>query len=238
MRQTTTTPTLRVPTAIQRWSSAAARTWVEGFVARAERELGVLAVVAVGSAIRDVPESSDVDLVLIYEGRKLPTRPRPIDIDLRCYERSEVEGLLASGHDLLGWALKLGKLVFERDGFWTELLERWRGRIPFPSSDQARRRARVSLTHLHDLLATGDEEASAEQLVAVLTHLARAKLAEARIFPASRPELPDQLRGIGEPALADRLSEALSRSRPAAEILLAFSPDELAEDRATAYTSS
>lgn len=235
MRQTTASA-LGASIPIQRWSSVAARKWAEAFFARAERELGVLAVVAVGSAIRDVPESSDVDLVLIYEGRKPSTRPRPIDVDLRSYERSEVAGLLASGHDLLGWAVRLGRVVFERDGFWTELREHWRGRIPFPSSDLAKRRGRVALSHLHDLLATGDIEASAEQLITLLTHLARAKLLEARIFPASRAELPDQLRGIGEPALADRLSEALSRCRPASEILLALTPDELAEDRAAAHT--
>ena len=44
----------------------------------------------------------------------------------------------------------------------------------------------------------------------MLTHLARAALSEAGVFPYSRPELPGQLRDIGDHALADRLDAAQS----------------------------
>ena len=46
------------------------------------------------------------------------------------------------------------------------------------------------------------------------THLARATLAKAGIQPASRPELPSQLREVGETVLASDLERALKGVRP------------------------
>jgi len=46
-------------------------------------------------------------------------------------------------------------------------------------------------------------------LLAALTQRARARLIRAGIYPQSRPELPDQLIGIGEHDLARELSDLL-----------------------------
>ena len=63
------------------------------------------------------------------------------------------------------------------------------------------------------MVAAGDRDAAAELRASMLTHLARAALSGAAVFPQSRPELPGQLRGIGEQALADQLDEALAQRR-------------------------
>ncbi len=54
--------------------------------------------------------------------------------------------------------------------------------------------------------------------VPYLTHLARAALAAESVFPASRPELPGQLRRIGQHEMADRLDSLLSRRRHYGEV--------------------
>jgi hypothetical protein len=46
--------------------------------------------------------------------------------------------------------------------------------------------------------------------VSYLTHRCRAVLAETGVYPASRPESPEQLRQIGHSELADELQDALA----------------------------
>lgn len=77
--------------------------------------------------------------------------------------------------------------------------------------DEARKRARKAQRLHNDLLAIGDHEAAAELSVSMLTNLARAALSSAGVFPKSRPELVEQLRDIGNQALADRVAYALDR---------------------------
>jgi hypothetical protein len=55
----------------------------------------------------------------------------------------------------------------------------------------------------------GDEDAAQEQRLVALTQEARAKLIRQGVYPASRPELPDQLRSLKENALAEKLDRAL-----------------------------
>ncbi len=55
----------------------------------------------------------------------------------------------------------------------------------------------------------GDEDTALELELASLSHDARAVLVEAGIFPASRPELPNQLTKIGANMLAAQVSRAL-----------------------------
>ena len=56
----------------------------------------------------------------------------------------------------------------------------------------------------------GDEDGFNELNVTYLSHRARARLATAGVHPASRPELPGQLRELGEVDLADSLEAALA----------------------------
>ena len=71
-------------------------------------------------------------------------------------------------------------------------------------------RARKAKRLYDDVVAIGDRDAAAELLVSMLTNLARAALSTAGVFPKSRPELAEQLRGIGNQALADWLAHALA----------------------------
>jgi hypothetical protein len=62
---------------------------------------------------------------------------------------------------------------------------------------------------LAQVLESGDADASQEQAVSYLTHLGRAELLGRGVHPASRPELPSQLRAIGSLQIAECLERVL-----------------------------
>ncbi len=196
---------------VRSWPSATARAWTLDLVERARSDETIEAVVASGSAVREVEISDDLDLVLVYQGRRPDLTRPPIDVDLRQYERDDVPGKLARGHDYLSWTVRFGRVLFERNAWWSRLRAEWNDRLALPSASEAWKRAHRTERHLQEMLTAGDRDAAAELRVSVLTHLARAALSDAGTFPESRPELAGQLRGIGEEALADQLDEALGR---------------------------
>ncbi|MEX0784418.1 MAG: hypothetical protein WD557_17400 [Dehalococcoidia bacterium] len=169
----------------------------------------VLAVVAVGSAVRDVPNPSDADFVIIWDGGRPKSGHPPVEIDLRFYECSRAEALIAGGNDYLQWAVRLGEPVHEKRGFWTQFARSWIRAAPWPDPADADKRAERAERYERDLAAAGDQDAAAEQRISGLTHRARGRLLRAGVFPASRPELPMQLKEIGEPILAEELERAL-----------------------------
>ncbi|HEX2205484.1 MAG TPA: hypothetical protein VHG91_19390, partial [Longimicrobium sp.] len=135
----------------------------------------------------------------------------PLDVDVRGYERATVDEEIARGHEVLGWAVRFGVALWERDGFWSTLAERWRGRLPLPSAEAAEERAARAHRFSGELRAAGDEDAAREEWTTALTQRARARLIRAGVFPASRPELPEQLIAIGERGLAAELFDLLER---------------------------
>lgn len=196
--------------AVRAWPSEAARTWTINALRQAERDAAIQALVASGSAIRDVAQSDDLDLVLVYQGRRASLPRPPIDVDLRQYAHDEVARKLQTGHDYLSSTVRDGRALFERDGWWSRLRAGWDGRLSLPSGAEARARARGTQRLCDEMQAVGDLDAAAELRLSTLTHLARAALSDAGVFPQSRPELVGQLRGVGEGPLADRLADALA----------------------------
>jgi hypothetical protein len=63
-----------------------------------------------------------------------------------------------------------------------------------------------------ELIESGDEEAASEQALTMLTHAARLMLCIRRVFPASRPELVEQLNGIGASELAALLARVIDET--------------------------
>ncbi len=182
--------------AILRWPTERSRDWTLGLLEYVRDDTDVRAVVAVGSAVRPGVSSVDLDLVVVC-GDALGFKKRhraPSEIDARAYAYSEVESSLESGHDMLGWAVKFGKVLFQRDGYWDEVVRRWKDRLPLPHIDSAYARASDSYRWLSEFHRVGDTDAAYEHARSYLTHLARAALVERGVYPASRPELPGQLR--------------------------------------------
>jgi hypothetical protein len=205
---------------IRRWPTEKSKLWVHDYVWRARYDPNILAVVAVGSAVRDAVTSNDLDLVTIVKGNVEKAIERaPVEVDLRAYSSNDLEQKILDGNDYLGWAVKFGQVLDEKDKFWTTLVKKLNNQLPLPSPKVARDRAKAALNHAVTLLKVGDEDAASEQIVSVLTHLGRADLIEAGIYPASRPEIPKQLEAIGKRVEGGLLRAAIEHLSPASALL-------------------
>lgn len=195
---------------IRRWPTTHSRAWLSSFLDRVREDGNVVAVVVVGSAIRSTVPSDDLDLVVICRDRRLLCEKAPIEVDLRSFDLDRIEDKVRRGQDLLTWALRYGQPIYDPSGVWEDLAHRWKGRLPLPDVSVAKSRAETARAQLEAMRAAGDDDAVIDLSVTYLTHLARAALAKTGVFPASRPELPNQLRDIGRADLAERLENALS----------------------------
>jgi hypothetical protein len=198
------------PDGVLRWPTPRSRAWVEAFLESAQFNPNILAVVAVGSAVRPGVSSTDVDLIVICRDLPAMHADPPMEVDLRTYSAAGIEDRLEAGHDMLGWALRFGRILFQRDEFWDRLTDAWRHRLVLPPAELARTRAANAHRHLVMVLQLGDADAAREQALSYLTHLARAELLDRGVFPASRPELAQQLRALDCVQLARCLEEILN----------------------------
>jgi len=199
---------------IEKWPSIRAKEWVENFVQISNKQPDTWTIVIFGSIVRQqVKYSVDVDLLIIYENEKPNFVPPPLDVDIRLYRRGNIESLISEGHELLGWTILFGKILHEKNQYWTNLCAKWKNQLPLPSARTADERAERAKHLYEDLKVIGDEDASQEQFITMLTQTARAHLIRSGIYPASRPELPDQLKSIGQNNIASQLEEALQKRR-------------------------
>lgn len=208
--------------AIRLWPSPEAKEWVRTLLKWAWKDPRVNVVVAIGSAVRPVKSSVDIDLVLAYDNPPPSFPSPPIDVDLRYFPAEQLRDLALSGHDLVGWAVKYGVPLIDKDGHWSDLIEEIGDDIPPPPPTTALRRAERAKRFLQQLVAARDEDGAHEQLLSFLTHLARARLASHGVYPASRPELPQQLRAVGEHQLARALKRAIDGEGSPIDALAAF----------------
>ena len=95
---------------ILRWPTPSSKTWTLTLLETAQYDTNIIAIVAAGSAVRPNVPSMDLDLVVICKNVTALRLKPPIEIDLRTYADTRVEGFLQTGHDLLNWAVKFGKV--------------------------------------------------------------------------------------------------------------------------------
>lgn len=195
--------------ALRSWPNAATKSWVMSFAELVCGDANTAALLAIGSMVRRSSPVNDVDLVYIVRLGRPRFRTHPLDVDIRVYGAQEVGNLLSGGHDLLSWCLRYGYLICQHSHFWSSLKHEWKDRVPLPNPEVAERRTAQAQRTYEQLLELGDSDAAHEQLVSLLTHRAWASLLRNNVHPASRPELPDQLRSVGEHSLANSLEQAL-----------------------------
>ena len=197
---------------IGRWPTPRSKAWTLQFLNEATADDNINAVVAVGSAVRPAVPGADLDLVVICrEPANLRVKP-PLEIDLRTYRADHVQQELARGNDLLGWAVKFGRVLYQQDAYWSAISESLRGRLPLPPADVAAERANEAFHRLTKVLELRDFDAAEEQALSYATHLARTELLKRNVYPASRPELPLQLRQIGANEAADFFEQLIDRT--------------------------
>ena len=198
---------------VHRWPTATSFHWLASFLERAERDPNVVAVIVIGSAVRPNVASDDLDLMVLCGDVKLLRERVPVEVDVRKANVGGVEADIRAGQDIAIGAVRFGRPLLDKDGFWNRITRRWRSRLPLPDPAVALDRAAAAQTRMAKMRTVGDEDARGEMEISYQTHLARAALASAGIQPASRPELSSQLRGLGETALANDLERALSYRR-------------------------
>ena len=195
---------------IYRWPTGRARQWLSSFLDRAQCDPNVVAVVAVGSSVRFAVASDDLDIVVLCRDTERLRERAPIEVDLRKIGMDCVDESIRGGRDLVIWAVRFGRPLFDRENTWAGIVRNWKNRLPVPDSGISLQRAQATFRRMEEMRDIGDEDAFDELQVSYLTHRAWARLTGAGVYPASRPELPGQLRNIGETSLADDLDAALS----------------------------
>jgi hypothetical protein len=161
---------------ISRWPTARSKAWTERFVDSAVDDENIMAVVAVGSAVRPAVTSVELDLVVVCQQPSGFSAKPPMEVDLRTYPAGQVDSLISGGNDLLGWAVNFGRVLFQREAYWDAVVEAWRRRLPIPAVDMATQRAEDAFRRLRNVLALDDPDGAHEQALSYVTHLARAEL--------------------------------------------------------------
>ncbi len=205
-------------TAILRWPTARSRVWLTAFLERVRRDPNVVSVVAIGSSVRPGVASEDLDVIVICRDANALVEKAPMEIDLRKVNFDCVEEKVENGHDLVSWAVRFGQPLLDNGRAWEDIVHRWRSRLPLPDPKVSMDRAKAMRKRMEEMRDIGDEDAFADLQVSYLTHRARACLAKAGVYPQSRPELPCQLRKLGELQLAGELEAILSERENGAAI--------------------
>jgi hypothetical protein len=149
-------------TEILRWPTERSLDWVCSFLDAAAADERIVAVVAIGSAVRPNVSSADLDLIMITTDPGISAGAPPLEIDLRAYSAAQVEAQIGNGHDLLGWAIKYGKVLFQRDRYWDKIVDSWQYRLPLPSAAVARVRTANSYRRLVEIAESCDTDAALE----------------------------------------------------------------------------
>jgi len=164
------------------------------------------AVILIGSAVRETMTwRSDIDVMLIAPAR-LPQLHAPRRVHLHYETRDHFLERLRDGDEFVAWAVRYGQPLADPDGWWEKVL---RMHFPWPDWKQKIEHIDKRLGMAEKALADRDEAAAEEELLMAASHCARAQLLRAHIFPLSRPELPEQMKSLGNQRLSLLLSQLI-----------------------------
>ena len=193
-----------------RWPTERAKAWLTSFVERSQQDENIVAIVAIGSAVRPAAAADDLDILVLCLDRSALKDRAPIEVDVRKANAQGIESDIQGGDVLAAWAVLFGRPLLDKEHVWEDLVQRWKDRVPLPNMDVSLARAASIRERMKEMREIGDHNALCDLNLSYLTHLAWARLAKARVFPRSRPEIPSQLEEIGERDLAAKLAHALA----------------------------
>ena len=196
--------------AIVRCPTERTRAWLASFVERSQRDENVVAIVAIGSAVRPGVAADDLDLLVLCRDRAALKHRAPIEVDVRKANAQGIEGDIRGGDVLAAWAVLFGRALLDKERVWEGVVRRWRDGVPLPDADVSLARAKAIRERMKEMREIGDDNALCDLNLSYLTHLAWARLAKVGVFPRSRPEIPGQLEEIGEGDLAAKLTKVLA----------------------------
>jgi hypothetical protein len=159
-------------------------------------------VILVGSYARNKQTwQSDMDFFVITPQR-INRWKTPLNIHILFDTRNEFIDKLIYGNDFQQWALRLGIALMDDTGWWSTL-KNSEGIYVWPDWRLKIRHALKSQSIASQLLLDNDWDNAGEEYLIVASHIARALLLRNNIFPLSRPELPGQLKLIGQDVLSN-----------------------------------
>ena len=86
---------------VLRWPTDRSKDWTRTFVLSAQRDSTIVAIVAIGSAVRPSVPSIDLDLLALCAGSNSIDESPPIEVDLPKQLRNVVDSRLAESLDRL-----------------------------------------------------------------------------------------------------------------------------------------
>lgn len=149
---------------------------------------------------------SDLDLLAV-EG---PSRQAPPTVHFIQLDRSALLERVARRDDFAQWALRYGEPIFGADR-WRKFSASALASAPWPDPVRKFQQATDRLSVASALSEVGDYTSAQKEAIYAASHTARAILLSVGRFPLSRPELPTQLRHVGQPRAAEileRLTDA------------------------------
>ena len=171
------------------------------------RALGAAALVLTGSTTRGRrTEVSDLDYHVI--GAHLRVDDLPAEIDLYSDEPVAFKAKLARGDDFAHWTLRYGCILFDSDVMRDAAVEVASHDL-WPDPERKLRQAKRTLDFAERLTESADYPALLEQVRGALSLTARWWLLAHDVFPLARDELPAQLVGLRQPALARALAGSI-----------------------------
>ncbi len=205
-------------------------------IARLIHESNADWVVLVGSWARGTQTASTSDIDVLV-GAPSPQR-RPVQRRMHVFylDDAQLRARVAAGDDVALWFLKFG-VPLSGALRWRVLKQSLLEPRPQVDLEKKLDLARTQVRYAEDFLGMGDSEAAQDELHVGAEHLARALLIQAGLFPASRPEVPGQLRSIGHRRLA-HLLDALREGAidaPALGDAIRLSKDVARETSTTLY---
>ncbi len=164
-------------------------------------------VVLIGSAARgSTHAASDID-VLVVLPTKVGSLPLPYEIDAHIFTRTEFLERLQRTDDLACWAIRCGKVLSDRSGWWSTVAGSTTYNTAWPDWRQKISHATRRLINSMRLAETRDTDAAWEECALAASHVARAILLRDGIFPLSRLELIEQLTDAGFPHLGSAINK-------------------------------
>ncbi len=177
------------------------------------------AVILTGSAARGrMTWRSDIDLIALTSERLRRSRTSA-RIHLQYETKAQFLERLEQGDEFAFWAVRYGVPLLDPTGWWRSVSGR---KLPLPDWRQKLAHSAKRLRTAEVALKDGDREAAEEELMMAATHCGRALILQQGQIPLSRPELPEQLAGIGCEELGMLLARLMQGETTLADLKCIF----------------
>jgi predicted nucleotidyltransferase len=174
-----------------------------------------IALVLIGSVARSCQtEHSDVDILLLSP-LAISKRPQLANFEFHVFTPDKFVRLGLSGDDFPNWCARFGVPILG-NRVWTDALGELEN-APWPTWRKKIETATKRLVSAELFANCRDYGASKEELLFGYDHLTRALLLQAKQFPLSRPELPEQVRTLDR-RVGERLRSLELRKATASDL--------------------